>query len=120
MTIQTLPKILRITGRIDGGEANSEICPHCGAEGRYITTFVLENGHEAGAMSGCLKLFPKSEYAAIYSKAIAKKKPSRWDTDIMTGIDKYGRGELSKEQLDNGLRAISMERMTWRKRMGYA
>ena len=120
MTIQTLPRILVITGREDYGEDGAATCPHCGASGRYVTTFIIEGGAAWGAMAGCLQLFPKSEYAAIYAKAIAKKKPNQWDTDIMTGIDKYGRGELSKEQLNNGLRAISNERLTWRKRRGFA
>lgn len=35
-------------------------CPHCGAEGRWIYSFLCDDGKVHAAMSGCIKLFPES------------------------------------------------------------
>jgi hypothetical protein len=56
----SLPRIVRFLGTDD---APGSSCPHCGAEGRYILRFVLEDGRHAGAMRGCVQLFPVSRIA---------------------------------------------------------
>ena len=58
--VQSLPRIVRFLGTDDSPGA---ACPHCGAEGRYILRFVLEDGRHAGAMRGCVQLFPVSRVA---------------------------------------------------------
>ena len=55
-----LPRIVRFLGTEDAPGAS---CPHCGAEGRWILRFQLEDGRHAGAMRGCVKLFPVSRVA---------------------------------------------------------
>lgn len=55
-----LPRIVRFLGTDDAPGAS---CPHCGAEGRWILRFQLEDGRRAGAMRGCVKLFPVSRVA---------------------------------------------------------
>ena len=65
------PTIIEFTGMYDGGpceDGATATCPHCGADGRYIHFFKTADGHEAGAMSGCLKLFPVSPVAKIQKK----------------------------------------------------
>jgi hypothetical protein len=68
-------KIARLDMVVDatgGGEPTN--CPHCGALGRYIYYFTLENGEKAGAMKGCYKAWPKSSrFAYDYAKIREKK-----------------------------------------------
>ena len=58
--IASLPRIVRFLGTDD---SPGSCCPHCGAEGRWIIRFVLEDGRHGGAMRGCVKLFPVSRVA---------------------------------------------------------
>ena len=58
--VQSLPRIVRF-GETHDSPGSS--CPHCGADGRWIYTFTLDNGRTAGAMRGCLSLFPVSRVA---------------------------------------------------------
>lgn len=55
-----LPRIVRFLATDDSSGAS---CPHCGATGRYILNFVVEDGRTLGAMRGCVKLFPVSKIA---------------------------------------------------------
>ncbi len=59
-TVAALPRIVRFLGTDDAPGSN---CPHCGAEGRWILNFVVEDGRRLGAMRGCAKLFPTSRIA---------------------------------------------------------
>jgi hypothetical protein len=56
----SFPRIVRFIGTND---APGSTCPHCGAEGRYIIRFVVEDGRTLGAMRGCVNLFPVSRVA---------------------------------------------------------
>lgn len=58
--VMSLPRIVRFLGVDDAPGAS---CPHCGAEGRYILRFQVEDGRLLGAMRGCAKLFPASQVA---------------------------------------------------------
>lgn len=61
MTVASLPRIVKFLGTDDAGAGAS--CPHCGATGRYIIRFQVEDGRTLGAMRGCVKLFSVSELA---------------------------------------------------------
>lgn len=65
-----LPRIVRFVGTSDAPDST---CPHCGATGRYITTFVVEDGRTLGAMRGCLKLFPVAPVAAAHAWLLDKQ-----------------------------------------------
>lgn len=56
----TLPTRIVTLETFDGGpmEDGGTRCPHCGAEGRYIHSFLCDDGQVHAAMSGCIKLFP--------------------------------------------------------------
>lgn len=107
MTTTTLPRIIAITGRTDAGEYGATTCPHCGANGRYITTFVCEDGKTRGAMSGCIKLFPISPLAKIHADLLAKSaanvrkgwKPfSSFDQPKMDAIEAVMAGTMSEDE----------------------
>jgi hypothetical protein len=80
---QTLPAIVAILDKRDSGEYGNAVCPHCGALGRYVYTFVCEDGRRHGAMSGCIQLFPKSDskmfklMATAYDKAQAAREEKK-------------------------------------------
>jgi hypothetical protein len=58
--MQSLPRIVRFLETSDSPGAS---CPHCGAEGRFVLRFVVEDGRTLGAMRGCVQLFPVSRIA---------------------------------------------------------
>lgn len=64
MTVGSLPRIVRFLEPVD---APGSQCPHCGAEGRYIERFVVEDGRTLGAMRGwrpCRRLRPSFRVCA--------------------------------------------------------
>lgn len=95
-----LPKLIRIES-IDSYEDAS--CPHCGARGRHIYTALAEGGEKVRAMSGCIKLFPKSALFPESMRVAEKEKDyaargwelGRFDKAIKRTIDEYVRGEIS-------------------------
>lgn len=101
----TLPKILAVLDREDHGSCEdgaSAICPHCGAEGRYIFRFVCADGKIHGAMSGCIQLFPKhrltDKVMAVFEKRDRYEKakwvlPS-WDQAVVGACYDLGAGKI--------------------------
>lgn len=97
---EKLPRIVRFLESVDAGAGAS--CPHCGATGRYIHRFRLEDGREAGAMSGCVKLFPVHPLAHVEGE-IRKKEldykrkgwnlPS-WDLAILDTLEDFYAGRI--------------------------
>lgn len=73
MSVAALPKIVKFLGTDDHGPGGSTSCPHCGATGRYVIRFQVEDGRQLGAMRGCIKLFPVTELARQHEYLIAKK-----------------------------------------------
>lgn len=101
MSVSTFPKIVRFLETID---APGSQCPHCGAEGRYILRFQVEDGRILGAMRGCVKLFPVSRVAIEELRLREKLKKyiklygpgatlSKRDNEAVDTIDAYYRGE---------------------------
>lgn len=73
MDSKALPRIVKFLGTDDCGEGGGTSCPHCGASGRYIIRFRVEDGRTLGAMRGCVKLFPVSELARHHQHFIDKQ-----------------------------------------------
>lgn len=92
-----LPRIVRFLGTDDSPGSS---CPHCGATGRYIHRFVVEDGRTLAAMSGCVKLFPQSRVAAeemrLRKKAAEREKRgwrlNRNDRDALDAIEAFYAG----------------------------
>ena len=59
--VSTFPRIVSFLGTDDCGPGAT--CPHCGATGRWVVRFVVEDGRRLAAMRGCVKLFPASSLA---------------------------------------------------------
>jgi hypothetical protein len=98
-------KIVAILGKDDSGEYGNARCPHCGAEGRYVWTFLGDDGRRHGAMAGCLRLFKRADsyVARVTATAIEKveaagregKKAASWWTAIIDATDRLGSGLIS-------------------------
>ncbi len=103
--VTSLPRITRFLG-IDDCEGAS--CPHCGATGRYIIRFQVEDGRHLGAMRGCIKLFPVTELAReheyfVTKKARYAKQQPRWnlsarDTEALQWLENAIEGRADPRQ----------------------
>jgi hypothetical protein len=74
MAIQNLPSIIVRLYTEDYGEYGAACCPHCGAKGRYIHTFLCDDGKLHSAMAGCIKLYPHKITTMSKMAEIALKK----------------------------------------------
>lgn len=117
-----LPKVVYIENLQDTGEDSGARCPHCGAEGRYIYWFRCEDGKLHGAMKGCFKLFPKSKFAELHEKLLAKQadyqkkgwKLASWDQEVVGAIEAHGRGEISEIAVQNAIGRANGARAAWK------
>lgn len=126
------PKVIQFLGITDGGPCDdgpTAMCPHCGADGRYIHWFVTDDGHTRGAMAGCVKLFPVSPIAAAHQKLVEKEADlmkrfgrdahlNSWDTKKMQTIEAFYAGEITEA---DALRTISYQTAaatSWRRSKG--
>lgn len=73
MPTTALPRIVKFLGVDDHGPDGGASCPHCGATGRYVIRFQVEDGRQLGAMRGCVKLFPVTELARQHEYFVAKR-----------------------------------------------
>lgn len=118
--LQSLPKIVRFISVADGGEGAE--CPHCGARGRYVHRFELETGVIAGAMSGCVQLFPIAPIAlveqrlALRAQRYAKNgwSVTKADQEIMGIVGTFRAGEVDQSEalrrIANIERRVAMHR----------
>lgn len=122
MTTKTdLPKIIAIKGTFDSGEYGATVCPHCDAKGRYVTTFVCEDGTTRGAMAGCIKLFPISKLAAEQQKILARQKDreakgwklASWDVKKLEAIEAVIAGSMTEAAALEVVRAENFRRQAW-------
>lgn len=103
-----LPRIVRFIGTDDAPDSE---CPHCGATGRYIHRFVVEDGRTLAAMSGCVKLFPSSRIAheeARLRKKLDERKRKGWklnwsDSRALEAIEQFYAGAIDER---SALRAV--------------
>lgn len=107
-----LPRIIRFLGTSD---SPGSCCAHCGCEGRWVHSFVVEGGVQRSAMSGCVKLFPISPIAAAHldvEKRIADRakkgwQPSSWDVRALDAIEAFYAGTMSEHE---ALNVVARER----------
>lgn len=118
-----LPRIVRF---FETADCEGASCPHCGATGRYIHRFQVEDGRHLGAMSGCVQLFPVSPVAHEDLKLRKKEtdhakkgwKMASWDIDRREAIDAFYAGALDEQSAMSRLRAAAGRAKTWRMMKG--
>lgn len=98
---EPLPRIVRFLGTDDSAGSS---CPHCGATGRYIHRFIVEDGRTLAAMSGCVKLFPVSAVANEEHRLRKKEREyakknwtlNRDDQNALTAIADFYAGTIDE------------------------
>ena len=114
-SVETLPRIVRFIGVDDCPDS---ACPHCGASGRFILHFKVEDGRELAAMRGCASLFPVSRVATEelrLQQKLARYRKNGWsrlnrlDSDALEAIAAFYTGTLDEhaalERVDLAKRA---------------
>lgn len=124
-----LPKLLVLLGRHDSGEYGNAACPHCGALGRYVYSFLCEDGQRYGAMSGCIKLFPKADpwLYSIIEKAFDKEQDAKdnktklasWWTEMIEAVNEVSNGKITVEEMRSRVRSAESRRQAWLTKNGY-
>lgn len=134
--ISTLPAVLAVFGVYDGGPCTdgmgTAICPHCGAEGRYVVNFLCDDGTKRGAMAGCFQLFPGSNTrtAKLVQEAFSRKRDLKpgsklagWWADMIAECEEFGmHSNGSKEDVQlfsNRIFDIESRRQAWLSKNGY-
>lgn len=93
------------------------VCPHCGAEGRYIYNWI-QDGKYMSAMAGCYKMLTghiskndKAEYFRILAEKQAKgKKLNGWDKTVLRMLDFKKEGKYSPDWCDKKIQEALSER----------
>lgn len=120
-TTTSLPRIVRFVSRYDSGEFGNATCPHCGAQGRYVETFLCDDGTERGAMAGCIKRFPVSKIAteerSIRERQVERERDGRtlasWDRVKAEKIAAYYAGDLTEGQCLAWIADENAKRSEW-------
>jgi len=118
MSVASLPRIVRFLETVE-----CDACPHCGANGRWVHRFVVEDGRTLGAMSGCIKLFPISPIASEAMRLDKKAreyaalgwKLNRFDTEALDLIESAANGLADVRSIEKRLRDIRKAAASWRR-----
>jgi hypothetical protein len=122
-----LPKIVAVVGLQDYGPCEggaSAICPHCGAEGRYVYSFLCDDGTRRGAMRGCFSKFPRHKFAVESARILDKEADYKkkgwnlptWDSEIKAAIFDFADGKISEAEAERVIRAAQARRDAYRRR----
>lgn len=119
-----LPRIVYVTSRTDAGEYGAALCPHCGAEGRYIVYFRCEDGSERGAMAGCFKQFLRHPFADRAAALLTKRDDyakkgwtlPTWDVAILEAIEAFADGTISEWQAKDQIADAQRRAANYRQR----
>lgn len=113
-----LSPIYALIGEQDRGVTH---CPHCGARGRYVRTFLCEDGTTKEAMRGCYQKWPKSgvptqialarsraDKALGYGRTVAS-----WDAHILESDTAFQQGSMTMEALKRAIEHWEKMRQEW-------
>lgn len=134
----SLPAILAVTGCYDGGPCDggpTATCPHCGAGGRYIWSFICADGSRRGAMSGCIQLYPSDRHSRLIQEAFNRRMKAKeegrslasWWAAMIEATEAFAAKELRDHQevaaataeLHAAVREAEGRRQSWLHRNGY-
>lgn len=118
---QDLPRIVEFLGRSDAGEFGAATCPHCGADGRYVSSFRCSDGTTRGAMAGCIQFFPVSPIATEQAKIMERKadreakgqKLASWDQAKLDAMSLYYAGQLGEGEVLATIATQNAKRQAW-------
>lgn len=119
---ENLSPVYHLIREEDRGVTN---CPHCGARGRYVRTFICEDGTTKEAMRGCYQKWPKSELMPVLvaeSRNRAEKATLRgkivasWDRLTLEADEKFRLGHITFDQLRQEVSDQGARRNAWVRR----
>lgn len=123
-----LPKILAIIDVHDGGPCEGGMatatCPHCGADGRFVYTFLCEDGTTRGAMKGCLSKFPHHPFANEMERILGKERDyekkgwnlPKWDVEIRDAILAFADRDISEMEAQTRVNRAKAQAAAYRNR----
>lgn len=120
-----LSRIVAVLSVDDCGEG--AICPHCGAEGRYIYSFLCEDGTQRAAMRGCLGKFPQHPvFAPEMTRILDKERRYKnagwtlpaWDEEIKAAILAYAAGDVTEAAAKSRVLRAKHQAAAYRARRG--
>jgi hypothetical protein len=119
-----LPKIVLVESIDDAGEFGAANCPHCGAPGRYIVSFLCDDGTRRSAMRGCFKHFRRHRFANVALDAMTKEteykrkgwKLPTWDQQKLDAIRAFAAQEISEWEADRRINLAEAAARSYRKR----
>lgn len=122
----TLPRIIRFVGVHDSGEFGNATCPHCGADGRYVWTFITEDGVQRGAMAGCIQKFPVSKLADEHKRIIDRQRQRQakgqslasWDVRKLSAIAAVEAGTMDIATALVVIQSENVKRSEWMRKRG--
>lgn len=129
--VTSLPMIVEFLYTSDagpsGGGKGSAVCPHCGADGRYVHYFKCDDGSTRGAMSGCIKLFPVSIVAQEHMRIVERlgelrkqygpdAKLNSWQAKMLEAIESHYAGTITKEDAISVIKREKAEMAAYRQR----
>jgi hypothetical protein len=123
-----LPRIIEYLDVTDYGPCDdgaTAVCPHCGADGRYVHEFRCEDGTVRGAMRGCMGLFPISPIATRHQKLVERErdlqkrfgadaKLNSWDRNMMAAIQEFYAGTVTEQDALRTIERESMKKQAYR------
>ena len=112
-------------GPCDNGHA-SAVCPHCGAEGRYVYHWE-EDGEHRAAMAGCYKMLTGhlqkddfNRYFQLLSEKQAKNKPlNSWDRTVLRMLDFKKEGKYPDDWCDSKISEAIRQRARYLREKHY-
>ena len=125
--ISSLPRIITVLAKKDHGPCDggaTAVCPHCGADGRYVYTFLCEDGSRRGAMAGCIKLFPRHplcyKVQGIFDKVAeySRKhfKPASWDLAVLDAVAALNAGQINVAEWEHRVNNAFAQRQRYLER----
>lgn len=119
-----LPEAIYIVDIHDAGEYGATTCPHCGAQGRFVITFMASDGKEHGAMKGCFKKFPQHRFAKKMLYLLDKEKSYKakgwslptWDAECMEAIKEFANKTISESEAQDRINHAESAASAYRNR----
>jgi hypothetical protein len=119
-----LPRVVVVDRRTDAGEFGAALCPHCGAEGRYIVHFRCEDGTRRGAMAGCFAKFPKHPLAEKVMYLLTKRDDytkkgwslPTWDQAVLDAANDFADGLIDEGEAMARYRTADAQRISYQSR----
>lgn len=106
-----------------GFDSQPAMCPHCGAEGKYVY-YWIENGQKRGAMAGCFAKIMRgidlgevnNEIIKARAKEAKKEQLSGWDKTILRMDSFIQEGKYDKSWCESKIKDVILDKSNFMKK----